>query len=55
MFLTVKGALGMAIERSMRRKRSGEAPGRRLPAGANRWTMRDVMTFAIFNIVIMLR
>ena len=28
--------------------------GKAVPAGANRWTMRDVMTFVIFNIVIIM-
>ena len=30
------------------------ARGKAVPAGANRWTMRDVMTFVIFNIVIIM-
>ena len=32
----------------------GARAGKAVPAGANRWTMRDVMTFVIFNIVIIM-
>ena len=32
----------------------GARAGKAVPAGANRWTMRDVMPFVIFNIVIIM-